>query len=51
MRFRCLVCEWIYDEAKEGTLFDDLPQDWRCPICHASHDDFELINEGCAGEF
>ena len=51
MRFRCLVCEWIYDDKKEGRDFDDLPRDWVCPVCHASHDNFELIDEGCEGEY
>lgn len=50
MRYRCLVCNWIYDEAKEGTLFDDLPLDWRCPLCMAGHDQFEAVDEGCEGE-
>lgn len=50
MKFRCLVCGWIYDENKEEVLFDDLDADWRCPVCHASHDNFELIDEGCFGE-
>ena len=50
MRFRCLVCGWIYDENKEGKPFDDLPEDWRCPVCLASHDNFELIDENCEGE-
>lgn len=50
MRFRCLVCNWIYDEEKEQTAFDSLAQDWRCPICLAGHDNFELIDEKCAGD-
>lgn len=50
MRYRCLVCQWIYDEEKEGKKFDELETDWTCPICGASRDEFELIDEGCAGE-
>ena len=50
MKFRCLVCGWIYDENDEGTKFDDLPADWKCPVCYAGHDSFELIDEGYYGE-
>ena len=50
MRFRCLVCGWIYDDREQGRDFDDLPPDWVCPICNASHDNFELIDEACEGE-
>lgn len=50
MRFRCLVCGYIYDEDKEGIDFDDLEKDWTCPVCGASHDEFEMINEYCAGD-
>jgi len=50
MRFRCLVCNWTYDESKEGTLFDDLAQDWQCPVCFAGHDSFELIDENCTDD-
>ena len=50
MRYRCLVCQWVYDEEKEGKKFDELPSDWVCPACNASKDQFELINDGCEGE-
>jgi glutamate synthase domain-containing protein 2 len=32
-RYKCEVCEFIYDEEKEGTKWDDLPADWACPVC------------------
>jgi len=31
----CTMCEWIYDEEVEGVLFDELPEDWMCPLCGA----------------
>lgn len=34
-RFRCTVCNWIYDEEKEGVKFKDLPETWTCPRCGA----------------
>lgn len=40
MKYRCTVCDWIYDEEKQGTKFEDLPEDWTCPICGAPKDMF-----------
>jgi len=45
----CTICGYIYDPAQgdpdsgvdAGTSFDDLPDDWVCPICGAGKDDFE----------
>ena len=34
-QWRCTVCNWIFDEEKEGRKFEDLPADWVCPICNA----------------
>ncbi len=50
-KYECLVCGWVYDEEKgdpdsgvaAGTKWDDLPDDWVCPMCGASKEDFELI--------
>lgn len=38
----CKICGYIYDEAKEGKAFADLPADWVCPICKHGKQDFEL---------
>jgi len=46
---KCVVCGYIYNEAEgdeaqgvdAGTSFDDLPDDWTCPICSADKDMFE----------
>ncbi len=40
-RYICSICGYVYDEArgephrgiKPGTRFDDLPDDYRCPVC------------------
>ena len=48
-KYRCTVCEHIYDPAEgdpaagvaPGTAFEDLPDDWMCPDCGASKADFE----------
>ncbi len=38
--WRCTICGYVYDEAKEGTKFEDLPDDWACPVCNAPKDAF-----------
>lgn len=40
MRYECIVCGWVYDEAHEGRPFDELPADWQCPVCGAGPDQF-----------
>jgi rubredoxin len=48
-RYICQVCGYVYDPAKgdpdsgvaPGTKFQDLPDDWMCPICGAMKGDFE----------
>jgi rubredoxin len=47
-RYVCDLCGYVYDPAKgdpdngidPGTSFEDLPDDWECPVCGASKDDF-----------
>lgn len=36
MKYVCSVCGYVYDEAKEGKLFTDLPDSWVCPLCGAA---------------
>ena len=43
--YRCSVCGEIYDEEKEGVRFEDLPDDWVCPICHRSKDKYHLMED------
>ncbi len=50
MKYVCDICGWIYDEAEgdaelgiaPGTKFDDLPEDFVCPVCNVGKDDFSL---------
>jgi methylamine---glutamate N-methyltransferase subunit C len=55
-RYKCSVCEYIYDEEKEGVPFDKLPPDWICPICESaksyfrSRKDLELEEKYYGGE-
>lgn len=41
MKHICSVCGYVYDEAAEGTPFDQLPEDWVCPLCGVGKDLFE----------
>ena len=51
-RYECSVCGYIYDPADgdpdsgiaPGTPFDDLPDNWACPVCGASKDQFTPID-------
>ena len=45
-RYRCTVCGEIYDEEDEGVRFEDLPDDWVCPLCHSPKSAFVLMDEG-----
>jgi len=46
----CLVCGYVYDPAVGdedngialGTSFEDLPEDWVCPLCGVGKDQFEV---------
>lgn len=40
MKYVCDVCGYIYDEAEEGTKWEDLPADWTCPLCGVGKDRF-----------
>ncbi len=50
-KYRCLVCGWDYDPAvgdqangiEPGTAFDDLPDEWVCPVCGVGKDQFEPV--------
>ena len=52
-KYICTVCEYIYDPAKgdqdsgiePGTAFEDLPDDWVCPLCGVGKEDFEPVEE------
>ena len=47
-KYVCDVCGWVYDEEvgyEEGgipanTKFEDLPEDFTCPICSVGKDNF-----------
>ncbi|WP_101774075.1 glutamate synthase-related protein [Peptostreptococcus faecalis] len=44
--YECSDCGFRYDEEREGILFKDLAEDWKCPICGADKSLFELVEGG-----
>jgi len=52
-KYVCDVCGYIYDPADgdpgqgidPGTKFEDLPEDWVCPDCGVTKEDFSLLEE------
>jgi rubredoxin len=48
-RWQCLICQYVYDPAvgdiengiAPGTAFEDIPDNWVCPLCGAGKDSFE----------
>ena len=52
-KYKCSVCEWIYDPAigdpdggiAPGTAFEDIHEDWVCPLCGVGKDMFEVVEE------
>lgn len=45
MKYKCTICGHIYDEEKEGVKWEDLPEDWKCPLCKAGKDKFVPVEE------
>ncbi len=43
-RYRCTVCNYILDEEREGVNFEDLPENWRCPVCNSPLSTFVLLS-------
>lgn len=49
--YKCNMCEYTYEPAKgdseggipPGTAFEDLPEDWVCPVCGAEKFDFVKV--------
>lgn len=49
MKYECELCGYIYDPATgdeehglaAGVAFEDLPDDWECPLCGAGKEEFK----------
>lgn len=52
VKYKCTVCGYIYDPAKgdpdsgvaPGTPFEDLPDNWVCPVCGVGKDQFQVLD-------
>ncbi len=50
MKYVCNVCGYVYDEevgevengTPAGTLFNDLPEDYACPLCGVGKEEFSV---------
>ena len=50
-KYICDVCGWIYDPEvgdpeggiAPGTAFEDIPEDWVCPLCGVGKEDFSPV--------
>jgi flavin reductase (DIM6/NTAB) family NADH-FMN oxidoreductase RutF/rubredoxin len=42
-KHKCPLCGFIHDDEKENIKFDDLPNDWICPICGCEKSEFIKI--------
>ncbi len=50
-KWMCSVCGYVYDPDEgdpeggiaAGTSFEELPDDWVCPVCGAAKDAFQQI--------
>ena len=43
MKYQCTVCGYIYDDENEEERFEQLPEDWVCPLCGASKSLFDIV--------
>lgn len=52
-RYRCTVCNYVYDPAEgdpdggvaPGTAFEDIPDAWLCPVCRVTKAEFKQAKE------
>lgn len=57
-KYLCSICGYIYDEAKgipeaglaPGTLWEDVPENWLCPLCGATKDAFDRKDDSTISE-
>jgi rubredoxin len=55
IKYVCIPCGYIYDPQigdpdsgiDPGTAFEDIPDNWVCPICFVGKDEFEPVMVLC----
>ena len=61
-KYVCAICGYVYDPevgdpdngVEPGTAWEDVPEDWVCPLCGVGKDNFEaeqLFDEGSAKDY
>lgn len=46
--YKCEVCDTVYNEEKEGVKWDDLPDNWLCPVCGSGKSYYRLVQDAAA---
>ena len=50
-KYQCTICGFVYDPEEgdpdsgiaPGTPFEDIPEDWYCPVCGVTKSEFEEV--------
>lgn len=50
--YQCKICGYVYDPVEgdpdggiaPGTLFEDIPADWKCPVCGVGKAEMQAID-------
>jgi len=50
-KYQCTICGYVYDPEEgdpdagiaPGTPFEEIPEDWYCPVCGVSKSEFEPV--------
>ncbi|MBO4985194.1 MAG: rubredoxin [Bacteroides sp.] len=52
-KYICTICDYVYDPEQgdpdngiePGTPFEDLPEEWICPLCGVGKEEFQKVEE------
>lgn len=42
LKYVCPICRFVYKDSEQTIPFDQLPDDWRCPICGVPKKEFKI---------
>ena len=50
-KYQCTICGYVYDPEEgdpdsgiaPGTAFEDIPEDWYCPVCGVTKSELEEV--------